>query len=97
MSFLYLEGYKKNDLDSFFTLYDILHLAKPNVVAIPTSEKQYQEEYAEMTMQPRFEEHMQRAEYFAKLHSDELTTIKGILKGKYPFFNKKNRFENRLA
>lgn len=78
MSFLYLEGYKKNDLNSFFTLYDILQLAKPNLVAIPLSEKEYREEFQNIVQGPKFEEIMQRAEYFAKIQSDEITTVKGI-------------------
>jgi len=77
MSFLYLQGYKKKDLDSFFTLYEILQMSKPNLVAIPCSEKEYKEKYATLTHSKKFEEDMKRAEYFAKIRSDEITTLKG--------------------
>ena len=80
MSFLYLQGYKKKDLDSFFTLYDILQMAKPNLVAIPLSDKEYREKYAVLVQSKKFEEDVKRAEYFAKIKSEEITTLKGIIK-----------------
>jgi len=79
MSFMYLQGYNKKDLDSFFTLYDILQLSKPNLVAIPLSKKEAQDEYMKIINGPKFEETMKRAEYFAKIKSDDITTVPGIL------------------
>ena len=78
MSFLYLYGYKNQDLDSFFTLHDILHFSKPNLVAIPLSEKEYQDTYTKVMGHPKFDETMQRLEYFAKIKSGELKDIQGI-------------------
>jgi hypothetical protein len=77
MSFLYLHGYKNKDMDSFFTLHDMLHLAKPNLVAIQLSEKEYQDTYTKIMGHPKFDETMQRLEYFAKIKSDEIKDLQG--------------------
>ena len=79
MSFLYLEGYKRKDIDSFFTLYDILQLSKPNLVAVSLSEKEFKESYYPITINPKFDEMMQRAEFFAKIKSNDIMQIKGTV------------------
>ena len=78
MSFLYLYGYKQPDIDSFFTLYDMLNLSKPNLVAIQLSEKEYQNTYTKIMSNPKFDETMQRVEYFAKIKSEDIKDIQGM-------------------
>ncbi len=71
MSFLYLYGYEPKHQDSFFTLYDILNFFKPNLVAVSLSEKEYQDTISKLMGAPKFDEMMQRVEYFAKIKSND--------------------------
>lgn len=79
MSFFYLEGYDQNKPESFLTLYDILRISKPNMVALQISEKEYNEIYQPVVLHPKFEDAMRKVEYLTKLKNvEELKNMKGI-------------------
>ncbi len=45
MTFFYLLGYEPGSVKSLFTLHDILSISKPSLIALPLSEKEYNEKY----------------------------------------------------
>lgn len=78
MSFFYLESYDKQDTDSFFTMYDILKIGKPNIVALQISDKDYNDIYLPATRHPKFEDAMKKVDYYVRSKShDDLRQMKG--------------------
>lgn len=72
MSFLYLQGFKPMQTDSFNTLYDILRLANPKFIALQISEKDYEEKYQPVMRHPRFPEIMDKIDLLLKIKSEEI-------------------------
>ncbi len=54
MSFFYLQGFQSKSLDSFYKLYDILRIEKPQLVAIPVSKEDYDDKYLKVMSHPKF-------------------------------------------
>lgn len=54
MSFFYLQGFQSKSLESFYKLYDILKIEKPQLVAIPVSKEDYDEKYLKVMSHPKF-------------------------------------------
>ena len=75
LSFFYLQGYDKKQLSSYYTFYDMLHLAKPTLIALQLSEDEYQKKLANFVDSPKFYESMERVEYFTKIKSEELKSV----------------------
>jgi len=58
MSLFYLQGFEEGSLQSFWTLYDILHIAKPKFVALSLSKEEHDEKYRQVLNHPKFAQHI---------------------------------------
>jgi hypothetical protein len=54
MSFFYLQGFKSKSIESFYRLYDIMKIEKPQLVAIPVSKEDYDDKYSKVISHPKF-------------------------------------------
>lgn len=81
MSFFYLIGYKQDsDYESFFTLYDTLKIAKPNMVAVPLSKEEYEKSYKRVIESQKFKDTMKRVEFYAQQRNPKIEDIESKIK-----------------
>jgi hypothetical protein len=64
MSFFYLQKFRQADPNSFFTLKEILKMSPPNIVVLQLSPEESQEKYEKVMRHPKFEELMQKFDYY---------------------------------